>query len=304
MSVPKFYELHRPILKSLEDGAVHSNKDVAASVIALCGLQDDDLAKLLPSGRQTVFLNRLGWARTYLKKAGLIIGVSRSLLKISEEGLLVLQNGPSVIHADYLTRYDSFREFVNTKKKEATENDERFSGEEETPDDVFEESFTKINRKLAEDLITEVMKLDPVAFEKMVLDLLSKMGYGTFENAAQLTSKTRDEGIDGIIMQDKLGFDLIYIQVKRWNEDHPVGRPEIQAFYGAIAGKSNKGLYVTTSYFTNAAIDYANRQHIILMDRDKLAKYMIEYNFGVTVKRVFEIKKVDYDLFADYQGEE
>ena len=147
------------------------------------------------------------------------------------------------------------------------------------------------------------MKLSPIAFEQMILDLMSKMGYGTFANASRTTPMTGDEGIDGIIMQDKLGFDLIYIQAKQWKADRSVGRPEIQAFVGAIAGKSGKGLFITTSKFSKQALDYASNQHIILIDGDKLTNHMIENNFGVSIKKTFEIKSVDMDIFNDYQDE-
>jgi len=166
--------------------------------------------------------------------------------------------------------------------------------------DIFEEAFKKINRSLQDELLNEVMKLSPRAFEKLALDLMAKMGYGTFENSARTTSVTNDEGIDGVIMEDKLGFDLIYVQAKKWDEDHTVGRPEVQAFVGAIAGKGGKGLFVTTSKFSKQAIEYAAKQHIILIDGEKLTGYMIEYNFGVSEKKIFTIKGIDTDTFNDY----
>ena len=302
MAVPKYYEMHKPFLEFLKDGRMHTLKELMVSVSTYFTLSEDDLTELLPSGRQTVFTNRIGWARTYLKKAGLIDSPARANFVITDEGRRVLQDNPPVIDNDYLMKYESFREFQNSAP-----GDGRLSvastPENGTPDDAFEDAFRKINRSLADELLGEIMKLSPTAFEQMVLDLMSKMGYGTFENAAKTTTTVGDEGIDGIIMEDKLGFDLIYIQVKRWNEERPVGRPEVQAFVGAIAGKGGKGLFVTTSKFTKQAIDYAKHQHIILMDGDKLTKYMIENNFGVSIKRTFEIKAVDTDLFNDYQGE-
>jgi restriction system protein len=169
-----------------------------------------------------------------------------------------------------------------------------------TPDDTFEESFRKINKGLSDDLLSEVVKLSPIAFEQMVIDLLSKMGYGSFENAGKTTTITGDEGIDGVIMEDKLGFDLIYIQAKKWDLDSTVGRPEIQSFVGAISGKGGKGLFVTTAKFSKQALEYAKHQHIILIDGEKLAKLMIEHNFGVSIKKTFEIKAIDTDTFNEY----
>ena len=171
------------------------------------------------------------------------------------------------------------------------------------PDDTFEQAFQEINDSLAETILEEVMKISPVKFEQMVIDLLSKMGYGAFENAGKVTNVSNDEGIDGIIREDKLGFSLIYVQAKRWEVNKVVGRPEIQAFVGAISGKDGRGLFVTTARFSKQAIDFANQRHIILIDGMRLAKLMIEHNFGVTTKQVFEIKALDTDLFNEYQDE-
>lgn len=300
MAIPKYFEMHKPFLEFLKDGESHTLKELKTYVSTFFSLSEDDLAELLPSGRQTIFANRIGWASMYLKKAGLIDSPARATFIITNEGQRVLQDNPPTINVEYLMRYDSFREFQNSPSKDSQSNDVNLS-ENSTPDDTFEDAFKKINKSLGDELLGEVMKLSPTAFEQMVLDLMSKMGYGTFENAAKTTSISGDEGIDGIIMEDKLGFDLIYIQAKRWSGDCPVGRPEVQAFVGAIAGKGGKGLFVTTSKFTKQAIDYAKNQHIILMDGDKLTNYMIENNFGVSTKKTFEIKAVDTDLFNDYQ---
>lgn len=302
MAVPKYYEMHKPILELLSDGKAHTFKEAKAYVAKYFKLTDEDMCEPLPSGRQTYFLNRVGWARTYLKKAGLLEAVSKGNMFITEEGKKVIAENPPVIDRAYLMKYSSFRAFVGMSTSEKS-NDQMDESETETPDDTFENAFRKINQNLADDLLAEVVKLSPVAFEKLVLDLMAKMGYGTFANAATTTVITGDEGIDGIIMEDRLGFDLIYVQVKRWGLDHPVGRPDVQAFVGAIAGKGGKGLFVTTSKFTNQAIDYARKQHIILLDGEKLANYMIEHNFGVSTKKTFEIKAIDSDFFEDYQDE-
>ena len=300
MAVPKYFEMHKPLLLVLSDGQCHTLREIKSAVAQYFHLSESDLAEVLPSGRQTYFSNRIGWARTYLKKAGLIESAGKGLFRITPAGQNVLRENPAVIDTAYLMRYDSFKTFATLSKqgKNAQQNHEE---ETETPDDALENAFKTINQSLADDLLSEVMKLSPTAFENMVLDLMAKMGYGTFTNAATTTPVTGDEGIDGIIMEDKLGFDLIYIQVKRWNADHLVGRPDVQAFVGAIAGKGGKGLFVTTSRFTKQAIDYARNQHVILMDGEKLARSMIEHNFGVTIKKTFEIKAVDSDVFEEYQ---
>lgn len=299
MELPKYYEMHKPFLEYLKDGQQHTLKELKQYISRYFKLTEEQLLEMLPSGRQTVFVNRIGWARTYLKKAGLIDSPSRATFIITNDGLNVLKDNPTVIDNNYLMRFESFQEFqngsVDTKITSVAENDTK-----DTPDDTFEESFRKINRSLADDLLGEVVKLSPTAFEQMVIDLLSKMGYGSFENAGKTTAITQDEGIDGIIMEDKLGFNLIYIQAKKWSLDSTVGRPDVQNFVGAISGKGGKGLFVTTAKFSKQASEYAKHQHIILIDGEKLAKLMIEYNFGVTVKKVFEIKAIDTDVFNEY----
>lgn len=163
--------------------------------------------------------------------------------------------------------------------------------------------FKKINESLADDLLNEVMKITPYAFEKFVVDLLSKMGYGTIEYGSHATAASGDDGIDGIIMEDKLGFSLIYMQAKKWARDSVVGQPEIQNFVGAIAGKHGDGLFVTTARFSQKAKDYADQHHIILIDGEKLARLMIESNFCVSVKKTFEVKEIDTDAMSDYMDE-
>ena len=302
MNVPKYFEMHKPILQFLSDQQIHTLKEIKQYVAKEFKLTERDMEEMLPSGRQTYFSNRIGWARTYLKKAGLIDSPAKASFRITLEGQAVLAENPLVIDNHFLSRYESFREFTRPTMSENTQAQENGQNESdsETPDDVFENAFEKINQGLADDILTEVMKLTPVAFEHLVLDLMKKMGYGTFANAAAMTATTGDEGIDGIIMEDKLGFDLIYVQVKRWDPEHIVGRPDVQAFVGAIAGKGGKGLFVTTSKFSKQAIDYAKNQHVILMDGEKLAYYMIEHDFGVSTKKTFAIKAIDTDLFEDY----
>lgn len=302
MPIPKYFEMHVPFLQFLADGNAHDLKELKEQMKRYFHLSGEEVTEMLPSGRQTVFANRIGWAGTYLKKAGLVESPARASFIITERGKRVLADMPPVIDVDYLMQFDTFREFqgreTSNTVNSATEEDKN-----ETPDDIFEEAFQKINRGLQDVLLGEVMKLSPISFERMVIDLLSKMGYGTFENAGRTTAVSGDEGIDGIIMEDKLGFDLIYIQAKKWNEDHTVGRPEIQAFVGAIAGKGGRGLFVTTSRFSKLAKEYAEKQHIVLMDGEKLTNYMIEYNFGVSVKKAFEIKAIDMDVFDEYSQE-
>ena len=227
MELPKYYEMHKPFLEYLKDGKQHTLKELKQYVGEKFNLTEEQLSEMLPSGRQTVFVNRIGWARTYLKKAGLIDSPVRATFIITNDGLEVLKDNPAVIDNTYLMKFESFREFQNGSS-EIQSNKANTNDITDTPDDTFEESFRKINKSLADDLLGEVMKLSPTTFEQMVIDLLSKMGYGAFENAGKTTSITGDEGIDGIIMEDKLGFNLIYIQAKKWSLDSTVGRPDVQ----------------------------------------------------------------------------
>ena len=300
MPIPKFYEMNKPILEFLKDEKVRNFSEIKSYVIDYLKLDEASLSELLPSGRQTVFSNRLGWARTHLKKAGLIDSPARATFIISKEGLRVLAENPSVIDNNFLMRYESFREFLQPSNEVDDEKIIINTQQGETPDDVFEESFRKINKTLGDELLAEVIKISPIAFERLIIDLLQKMGYGAFENSSRTTSISGDEGIDGIIMEDKLGFNSIYIQAKRYNLDSSTGRPDIQNFVGEMTGKGGKGLFVTTTKFTKQAIDYAKQHHIVLIDGQRLASLMIEYNFGVTLKKTFEIKVIDTDVFNEY----
>lgn len=309
MAVPKYYEMQKPILVCLADGGSHNIKELRTYVAKHFQLKPEDMEELSPNGKHNLFGNRISWACTYLKKAELIESVSRATFVITDEGRKVVQDDPPVIDDKYLIKYESFRQFKESGRQtapdiaqiEAQECGESDSTlDDSTPDDELESALELINRTLIDDLLAEVMRLTPIAFERLVLDLMARMGYGTFENAATMTAATGDEGIDGIIMQDKLGFDLIYVQAKRWGPEHIVGRPEVQAFVGAIAGRSGKGLFVTTSRFTRQAEEYARARHVVLMDGERLARCMMEYNFGVVTRRTLEVKAIDATMFENY----
>ena len=305
MSVPKFSDMYIPVLQLLSDKKPRKKDEMIDYEADYYKLSDDEKKVLLPSGKQTYLSNRVGWAIVYLKKAGLISSPVRASFIITDEGLKALSSG-AVIDNEYLCRYESFRQFKNLPlsefsdktKAENTDTDGSTDDISETPDEILENVTSQLRENLASELLDEIMKLTPTAFEHLVLDVMKAMGYGTDYEA---TSQSRDEGIDGVILEDKLGFDRIYVHAKLWERSRTVARPEIQAFVGAIAGRGGKGLFVTTAKFSQGAVEYARSQHIILIDGMKLAECMIEYNFGVTVKRTYEIKAVDTDVFADYQ---
>ena len=305
MAVPKYDELMKPLLTAINDGKVHKIKNVGDVLAKQLNLSQSDLAEMLPSGRQTVFRNRIGWAKTYLKKAGLIESPERATVVITKAGKDTLRENPEKIDSKFLERYPSFMGFLSESKSAdiADTVQAAFKPTDLTPDDQLEDAYKQINAGLASDLLDEISKITPHAFEKLVIDLLLKMGYGTVEYGSHVTAVSGDDGIDGVIMGDKLGFSIIYIQAKKWAADKVVGQPEIQNFVGAIAGKHGDGLFVTTARFSQKAVIYAQSHHIILIDGTRLAELMIEYNFCVSPKKTFEIKAIDTDELTEYNEE-
>lgn len=300
MSVPKFQNFMLPILKIFKDKNEHTTNECIEEVINIFNLNEEDTKLLVPSGKQTVVVNRVYWALTYLKKSMLLNTVKRGTYIITERGIELLESKPSRIDKKLLSRYEEYRKFSNQhkedKKVSVSNNDEN---EEITPEENIDFLYKKINEQLTDDILEIISEKDPYYFERLVIDVLTEMGYGDINDAKDfVTKKSGDEGIDGIINQDKLGLDKIYIQAKRWKDS--VGRPELQKFVGALsAKKSNKGIFITTSDFTSGAIEYvkALNQTIILIDGKKLANLMIEYNVGVQNKYVYKIKKLDNDYF-------
>lgn len=305
MPVPKYDELTKPLLLTLADGKPHTMKEISSLLIKQLKLTAEDIAERQPSGHQTIFKNRLGWAKTYLKKAGLLENIDRSTVVITKDGKKAIKDNPDKLDKPYLAKFPSFLEFSPLKRNHSGKEQESIEEESNdlTPDDQLDEAYNQINATLASDLLSEVLKITPYTFEKLVVDLLSKMGYGTVAYGSHATKSSGDDGIDGVIMEDKLGFSLIYMQAKQWATDRVVGQPEIQSFVGAIAGKHGDGLFVTTAKFSQKAKDYANTHHIILIDGDRLAKLMIEHDFCVSTRKTFSIKAIDSDALAEYQDE-
>lgn len=308
MAVPKFEEMYIPLLECLKDEKEHTAKDINDFIANYMKISDEDRMELLPSGNMETFRSRANWARTYLKKAGLIKSTARGIFIISDEGKRRLIEAPESIGLALFMKSDTFREFYISKKPNKDGNssaeNEKNTISEGTPQDSLEEAFQKINSDLADELLAEMMDLSPAFFEQLVVKLLEKMGYGgSLKNAGEVIGKSGDEGIDGVIREDKLGFDLIYIQAKRWDNNTTIGRPEIQKFVGALAGQgATKGLFITTAKFSKEAADYAKKQHttkVVLVDGQLLTKLMIEHNLGVSVENIYEVKKVDSDFFSD-----
>ncbi len=302
MAVPKFFEFFPSVLQALSNQQEKTVKQIREEVIQLMHVTDEDCEELLPSGRQRTVDNRINWAITYLKNAGLISSIKRGLYAITNEGTHALLETGNQITLSYLERYESFRSFHGTPVSSPTDTPD--SPANDTPQDVFDKAYSQINAALSEDLLGIIMERTPRFFEQLVVDLLLKMGYGSaFDSAGLVVGQSGDEGIDGIIREDKLGFSSIYIQAKRWDPSSTIGRPEIQKFVGALAGQgATKGLFITTAQFSKEAINYINKQlavKVVLVDGHQLTRLMIEYGLGVSVQSTYIIKKVDSDYFDD-----
>ncbi len=297
MGLPKYYELYKPFLKALSDEKVHTLKEIKDYITKLLNLNEELLMERLPSGKQTIYDNRIGWARTYLKKAGLISSPQRAHLQITVEGQALLASGVNITDRLLAERYSEFADFIIGGKKIAKQKDNIEETALETPQETLERVFKNINKQLADDLLTEIMNQSATFFENIVVDLMQLMGYGD----GFVTKASRDDGIDGVINEDKLGFNLIYIQAKRWNPNTTIGKPEIQKFAGAMMGppKIEKGLFITTAKYSQGAKEFANAQHIILVDGQKLTELMIEYGLGVSVQNIYKIKRIDSDYFSE-----
>lgn len=286
-----------PILDVLKDGKPRSIKDISDILLEkYFTLTEEEKREVVSSGISR-FSDRVGWGRTYLKKAGLVFQSKKGAdVQITEEGIKVVSSGTTKIDQDFLSKYNSFVEFKKpsnqNKTEELSETDSSLS-----PQDMIDQGFEKIRQTLKSDLLEKLYKINPYYFERVVLVLFKKMGYGDF----QTTPKSGDGGIDGIISQDLLGLDKIYIQAKRYGEGHKVRELEIRNFIGAMDGDVSKGIFVTTSGFDNSAIEKAKNSisKIILIDGDRLADLMIEHNIGIQNKTNYEVKEIDDDFFEE-----
>ena len=308
MAVPKYNEFFSPVLRALEDGQIKRALEIRKYALNYLNVSEEDRKQMLPSNTQRLVDNRATWAITYLCKANLIERVAKGKYKITNTGIQVLHEKKDHVELKDLYQFDSFRQFINTdtmseEKKDLSKPSVLEDLQEETPQDNLNASMEQINKELSANLLSEIMERSPAFFEKMVVQLLLKMGYGSALEDGFVTGCSGDEGIDGIIREDKLGFSSIYIQAKRWAEDKAIGRPEIQKFVGALAGQgAQKGLFITTGTFTKEARSYVEKQlstKVVLVDGEKLTKLMIEYNIGVSVETVYTIKKIDTDFFSE-----
>ena len=301
MAIPDYQTLMLPLLRYAGEKKELSNREAIEYLCNKFNLNDREIRELLPSGRQPTIDNRVGWARTYMKKAGLLESTRRGFFSITKRGEKVLKQNPSKIGVRFLSQFPEFREFRSVRRDITKKREESELVSSETPEETLESAYQKLQVDLASEIIQTVSKCSPSFFEKLVVEVLVKMGYGgSRKEAGQAIGKTADGGIDGIINEDRLGLDIIYIQAKRW--DSTVGRPEIQKFAGALQGqRAKKGIFLTTSNFSKEALEYVTRidSKIILIDGDTLANLMIDHNVGVSTVALYEIKKIDTDYFTE-----
>jgi restriction system protein len=311
--IPDYQSLMLPLLRLAEDGREHRIRDVIEPLGKELGLTQSDLDEMLPSGRQPIFNNRVHWAKTYLAQAKLLEITRRAHFRITERGREVLRENPAKVDVRLLERFPEFNEFKQRARNSQSsdlfpspvgstskaETVERLA----TPDELLRATITDIEAALSSELLDRILSAPPVFFEELIVALLLRMGYGgAREEAGRAIGKSGDGGIDGVIDQDPLGLDRVYLQAKRYKLDAPVSEPEIRAFSGSLgAAKASKGVFVTTSYFTGPAYEVAERHpfKMVLIDGKQLAVLMIRHNVGVRTAETLHVKKLDEDFFTD-----
>lgn len=307
--IPDYQSLMLPLLKYISDRQIHNIHDAISVLAQQLNLNEEDLNEWLPSKSQKKFYNRVYWAKAHLKMAGVLENVSKGYFKITNRGIEILKEDPVLINVKYLTKkFEDYKNLITGYRKKDNKNtssNEELETEDsdlnQTPEEQIELGYQKIRTSLQVEILNKLKSVHPTFFEKLVVELLVKMGYGgSIQDAGKAIGKSGDEGIDGIIKEDKLGLDVIYIQAKRW--EGVVGRPELHKFVGALAGQgAKKGIFITTSSFTKEAELYTpkNETKIVLIDGERLSQYMIDYNLGVSVQNNYEIKKIDTDYFEE-----
>jgi restriction system protein len=299
MAIPDYQTLMLPLLKFAGDGKEHTVGEAVEKLADEFGLTNEERELLLPSGQQNIFYNRVGWARTYMKKALLLDSPRRSYFVISQRGKDVLESNPERIDVEFLNQFSEFKEFKSLRHEK--EEMEELPTITNTPEEILEGAYLNLRQNLASDILQQIKQSSPRQFERMVVQLLVTMGYGgTLKDAGKAIGRSGDEGIDGIIKEDRLGLDIIYIQAKKW--DATIGRPEIQKFAGALQGqRAKKGIFITTSDFSKEAYEYVSKieSKIVLIDGQQLAQFMIDHNLGVTSIANYEIKRIDSDYFME-----
>jgi restriction system protein len=307
MAIPDYQTLMLPVLGIAGDGAEHRIRDVIDQLGGKYGLTEEERRKLIPSGRQPMFDNRVHWAKAYLIQAKLLEATQRGRFRITDRGKEALATRPARIDNNYLQRFPEFVEF-RRRTPEALDQtpiaaDVEVTSSAATPDELLRSTVKQIEETLKKELLDRVIASPAAFFERLIVDLLLAMNYGfSREDAGQVVGKSGDGGIDGVIYQDQLGLDRVYIQAKKYAPDNAVSEPEIRAFTGSLgAAKADRGVFVTTSYFTQPALNFAERHpfRIVLIDGKKLADLMLEHDVGARKVETLHLKKLDEDFFLD-----
>lgn len=303
MAVPDFQTLMLPLLQFSADGKEHTMQDARVGLASIMNLSQEDLEERLPSGRQSTFANRVAWAKVYLTQAGALESPKRGKFYISARGRKILAEGLDRVSIKYLERFSEFQEFRQASHKSRTPRPTCASDDtlSTTPEETLEQAYQQLRDEVANELLQLIKANTPEFFEKLVVHLIVSMGYGgSVKEAGRATRKTADEGIDGVIKEDRLGLETIYLQAKRW--EGAVGRPEIQKFVGALHGqRARKGVFITTSRFSKEAIDYVGQidPKVVLIDGADLVQLMFDHGVGVSSAATYEVKKVDTDFFIE-----
>jgi restriction system protein len=297
MTIPDFQTIMLPLLKLAGDGREHSFREAVETLAERLRLSEEERKERLPSGRQLTFDNRVQWARTYLAQAGLLQAPRRGWFRITDRGREVLGEAPARITVEFLERFEEFRSFRERRRPQGRTPS---PSPEVSPEEALEEAHQQLRRALMAELLKLVKASSPAFFERLVVDVLLAMGYGgSRAEAGRAIGRSGDGGIDGVISEDRLGLDVIYVQAKRW--EHPVGRPEVQRFAGALQGhRARKGVFITTSSFTREAQDYASSidSKVVLVDGETLVGLMIDHGVAVSTVAAYDLKKVDQDYFT------
>jgi len=304
MPIPDYQALMQPVLEVSSHREIRIGQ-VVDQLAQQLGLTPEERAELLPSGKQTIFSNRVHWAKTYLNKAHLVEITRRGYFRITPRGESVLKSHPPRIDNEFLMQFEEFRQFreksTGTGQQESKKPEVNIGNQKQTPDEIMRLAHRQIESTLAQDLLDRIRKSPPDFFERLIVNLLLSMGYGgSTTNAGRALGRSGDDGVDGVIDQDALGLDRVYIQAKRYAAENSIGGGAIRDFFGSLnLHKATKGLFVTTSTFSSSAMKTAESlsNRIVLIDGDQLAKLMIRYNVGCRVEDILHIKKIDEEFF-------
>jgi restriction system protein len=305
MAIPDYQAIMLPLLQHTADGEIHTARELKETLADHFGITPEERQHMLPSGQQTTFHNRVAWAKTYLERAGILQNVRRGHFTITDRGREILASSVECIDNAFLRQFPEFNAFRAGNNGNDDSNDAAEivpdATDDQTPEEALQIAYKRIRDDLAAELIDQIKTMSPVFFEQLVLDLMVRMGYGgTNESSASLTAAGSDEGIDGVINEDQLGLDIVYLQAKRW--ENQVGRPEIQKFVGALHGKrARKGVFLTTSTFSRDAHDYVATidPKVVLIDGRRLAQLMIDFDVGVSTSQTYSVKRIDTDYFSE-----